>query len=547
MRKGTPRCQTHLKNPRLRNPHHLPVALALLRTLKLPKTPKLCTLPKPSSQVISRISQIFCSFLILLPIALFFSYYPILHLGDNATMNFELSIPLLWLVAFDLFGLFVIVRKHLVRESLSWTINHWYWLLFPAFLTFTLAWSLNPLRGFLTAGILWLIYLAIFLFFVLKKVLNFPPNFAHQFWRTFFGTSLVICAWCWIQCLMDLSGEPQSRTLLCDGCTATIFGFPRADGFAIEPQCMGNLLLAPALFAAWFALDPRRRQCRYLTLLFAFTATLFLTLSRGAIYAFLVLLIFLTIIQIIRTKKFTIIKSWLITILAFFVTLGAQGIMATIGPTSDTFSTAVTKTIHQLSLGLIDLRNAAPEGTSTSAEPAELTPTDPAPEPEQPAEDTPTTPVFDGYIAGSTDARLRLTDSALQIWRASPTTTLLGVGLGGAGQALYDHNLSPAPKEIVQNEYFSLLLETGLVGVFLAAITILAALRLILKNPLSTPIFALVIAYAVTLCFFSGFANALQIYLLPPIFALVATIPSSHIANLPPHKHHLRPPHLIRK
>lgn len=518
----------------------------------MPKTStsRASTPAKASLPTISRISQIFCSLLILLPITLFFSYYPILHLGDNATMNFELSIPLIWLVVFDLFGLFVIVHQHLVRESAGWIIDHWYWLLFPAFLTFTLAWSLNPLRGLLTAGILWLIYLAIFLFMALKKVLNFPPNFTHSFWKIFFSTSIIICVWCWVQCLMDVGGEPQSTTLLCDGCISAIFGFPRADGFAIEPQFMGNLLLAPTLFAAWFALDRRRRRRHYLGLFCIFLTTLFLTLSRGAIYAFLVALVLLTIVQVIRTRKATIIYHWLIVAAAFILTLGAQGIMAAVGPTSDTFTTAISKSIHQLSLGIIDLRTGSASGDNSTSEikagsdPESANDSTDEPisisDPEKASESSAPAPAFDGYIEGSTDARLRLTDSALTIWRSSPTTILFGVGLGAAGQALYDHQLSPAPKEIVQNEYFSLLLETGIIGILLALLTIVAAIRLILKNPFHTPLMMLLIAYAITLCFFSGFANALQIYLLPPLFALVATIPSSHFANLPPHRHHLR-------
>ena len=37
-----------------------------------------------------------------LPAVLFFSYYPILSLGNDATMNFEFSLPLIWLILFDL-------------------------------------------------------------------------------------------------------------------------------------------------------------------------------------------------------------------------------------------------------------------------------------------------------------------------------------------------------------------------------------------------------------------------------------------------------------
>lgn len=541
------------------------------------KTAKASSAKAETKRELSRTSEVFCFFLLILPICLFFSYFPVIHLGDNASMNFELSIPLIWLIVFDIFGIVVLIRQHLLGESFGWLASHWYLLLFPAFLTLSLAWSLNPLRGLLTVGIIWLLFLAIFLFLSLKKVLNFPPNFAQRFWRIFFGTSLLICAWCWIQCLMDLSGESQSRTLLCDGCLSTVFGFPRPDGFAIEPQFMGNLLLAPTIFAGWFALTSATHRRRYYLIFFVFLITLFLTLSRGAIYAFLLAFFLLTILQLIRTKKAKTLLGWVIIVLAFVVTLGAQGFMATIGPTSDDFATAVAKSVHQLSLGVIDLRDEAKQidvdganatakitsaktfsffdsakaaqnrsiaaatsdgSVSDISETSKITNTPEASETTKASGASDTAPVFDGYIAGSTDTRLRLTDSALAIWRQSPRNVLLGVGLGGAGQALYDNNLSPAPKEIVQNQYASLLLETGLIGVLLATFTVIVLCRLLFKNPLSTPLVALLIAYAVTLCFFSGLANALQIYLMPPLIALVATIPSSKFAG----PHH-RSPH----
>ena len=37
----------------------------------------------------------------LLPAALYCSYYPIIKLGETNSMNFELSLPLIWLVLFD--------------------------------------------------------------------------------------------------------------------------------------------------------------------------------------------------------------------------------------------------------------------------------------------------------------------------------------------------------------------------------------------------------------------------------------------------------------
>lgn len=46
-----------------------------------------------------KVSKITLALLAILPIALFFSYYPVISLGSDATMNFEFSIALFTLLA----------------------------------------------------------------------------------------------------------------------------------------------------------------------------------------------------------------------------------------------------------------------------------------------------------------------------------------------------------------------------------------------------------------------------------------------------------------
>ena len=48
-----------------------------------------------------KLNKIFKDLVKLLPLVLFFSYYPVISFGANETMNFELSLPLIWLVIFD--------------------------------------------------------------------------------------------------------------------------------------------------------------------------------------------------------------------------------------------------------------------------------------------------------------------------------------------------------------------------------------------------------------------------------------------------------------
>ena len=50
----------------------------------------------------NKLSSLFRLFVYILPGVLFFSYYPLMHFGANESMNFELSLPIIWLILFDL-------------------------------------------------------------------------------------------------------------------------------------------------------------------------------------------------------------------------------------------------------------------------------------------------------------------------------------------------------------------------------------------------------------------------------------------------------------
>ena len=526
------------------------------------------------------LNKVFEYFLYVLPAVLFFSYYPIISFGANETMNFELSLPLIWLVLFDLLVFVILIREKRLFKGLK---KKWPWLLLPVYLTVSVFWSLSPVRGVLTVGILWLIYFAINGMYEFREL--FDEGFRRKFLKWLFGSTLVICAWCLLQCILDLAGVGREYSLMCAGCTYKMFGFPHPNGFAIEPQFMGNLLLAPAIISGWIALkddhnsnlrgrgsslpssrgsDPsyldqrspagRRLKARSkllacstptavgrnlrkplrILLLVVFSSTLFLTFSRGAIYAFVVAWIFLSVFVVVRKKKGErkevgkkVGVVWGMMALAFLFTLNLQGVMAQVSPTDDTYWSGVTKVLNHLSLGKIDLRGGKADAEKTQALESEIT--------EEKREEDDLGAVeklvensvdkeeaaFDGYVEESTNTRVRLTDLAVKVWSQDFRTVLFGVGLGGAGQALYLNNLSPAPKEIIQNEYASLLLETGLIGISLFILTMIFILKAVIKNKGAGLILTLIIAYGVTLMFFSGLPNALQIYLLPAVVLIV--------------------------
>lgn len=455
-----------------------------------------------------RLNKIYTFLIYVLPAVLFFSYYPIISFGANENMNFEISLPLIWLVVFDVIAFGILVKKKLLQKIL----RKWQWWLLPIFMSFSVLWSPNLVRGILTMGILWLIYFAIFSFVILKKEIDFPKKFKENFWKIFFSSSLVVCAWCFLQCILDVVGVPRECTLMCRGCVSQAFGFPHPNGFAIEPQFMGNLLLAPTLVAAWLLMKKNKnlKHNGFKFIFFFIASTLFLTFSRGAIYAFVVAMIFMSVVFLVKKIGFKkIAMTWGVIVLSFLFALNLQGVLAQVSPTNDTYVSGVSKVLNHLSLGIIDIRAKA----DSPVEEVEVeNKNDEAGENEA---------IYDGYVEESTNIRMGLTKNAIKVWLRDFKTMVLGVGIGGAGQAMYDAGLIGSPKEIVQNEYASILLETGLIGFLIIIFTFVMILKIIRKNPIRIIILTLGISYAVSLLFFSGFANALQIYLLMPVLYIV--------------------------
>lgn len=432
----------------------------------------------------------------ILPAVLFFSYHPVISLGQTESMYLELSLPLIWLVIFDGVSFIQFLKE---RPKL----NKKLFLLAPFLIFFitSIIWSPNKLRAVLTVGMFILIVFAILSLIFLKKNLD-----NKVLVKIFLGSTIFICAWCWLQSLIDLFGASREVSLMCAGCTSEMFGFPHPNGFAIEPQFMGNLLLAPALYIIYMlAKNPSKKLY---VLGFFVLATLFLTFSRGAIYSFAVALLFMLIALSFSKKSWKCLKTVPLVLFAFLFTLNAQGIFAAVSKTNDTYFTGISKSLNQLSLGIIDISEKTP--APESAEKVE-----PASEVLQP----PVAPesAFDGYVEESTDTRLRLSDQAVKIWQQDAGTMFVGVGVGGAGTKLFENGYSASPREIVQNEFFEILLELGIIGLVLLVPIAILIFKETKKNKSSIFLFSLYIAFGLSFMFFSGLPNALHIFLLPAL------------------------------
>ena len=480
------------------------------------------------------LDQIRFAMLFALPAVLFCGYYPLFLLGQNNSMNFKLSLPLIWLFVFAIISIPTFIRqfKKALKARQIWPFT----IALPLYLSLSIIWSPNPLRATLTAGIFWCIFISIPSIITITK--NITNKQRKQLIWTILITSVVFSLWCWIQCLLDIIGIDRSSTLLCAGCTYQSFGFPHPNGMAIEPQFMGNLLIAPTLLALWCIksklISPKNTRLKILLIAIAFflCATLFLTFSRGAIYAFGIGLLVMIVWSIVQ-KRFHL-SQIIIPICAFLFTLCAQGLMATAAPTHENFTTGVTKALHQLSLGVIDIRQT--EDTS-SVEVTEITENSEVANTEAVASENTATsakPEFSGYVEQSTDVRVNLTNYALRLWTSSPKILIFGTGLGGAGTALnqaFPEEVTSA-KEIVQNQYASLLLETGIVGILLAGLFLVVAIMQLWKSQRRPLLISILVAYLVSLFFFSGLPSALQVYLWLPLLdflVLVASFTNSSV------------------
>ena len=297
-------------------------------------------------------------------------------------------------------------------------------------------------------------------------------------------------------------------------------------------------------------------------------ATLYLTFSRGAIFSFWFGLILLNLFLIIYSRKPKTIQPqklvkpysprklaallFAVAVIPFLFTLFSQGLFTALGPTRHSFLDGIATSINHLSLGSLKLGPPTPNQSPVelpSSSPSDFAPQAPTSKQQEPYSDSPKpAPTFSGYIKESTHIRLNLNYLALTSWHRSSSRALLGVGLGGTGPSLYQEFPElGSPKEIIQNEYFAVLYELGLIGVITIIITSLNIYILYHKNykksknptkqPPSRPIgfmilnsfvdhprafylSTLVVSYGLTFCFFSGLPNALHIYLLPPLLFL---------------------------
>lgn len=252
--------------------------------------------------------------------------------------------------------------------------------------------------------------------------------------------------------LATASLEPTAFGTLCRGCSASVFGFPRINLFAAEPQFFASSLL-PAFFLALFV-KSRLAQVS----LFSTSLAIALTFSRGAFMAIVGALIIYILTGLFVKKSPKISKSS-IALIAFgtligFLLMFGSAVLRFPNTPHIAHNTAVSM-IDQLSLGIINL----PQKTNST--PSLETPT---------GKNTPTTPPSEsftpaGFVEASSNERLDAANLALKAWLNQPRTILFGVGLGNLGPYLQNINISVPTDQTVYIMYILLLSGLGIIGI----------------------------------------------------------------------------------
>ena len=438
------------------------------------------------------------------PIAIWFSFHPTMSFGQSDTLNPKLSITLIYAVILALVGLSKIWRNRcaLIKDKSVWIVS-----IFVLWSGLSLFWTANLLRGVLTFGIvgsLFLIFLAALS--GRKKLQKILPALV----KVLIVMAVAMSIFAWGQMFAGVWLD-QSVTLLCNGCVAEQFGFVRPNGFTIEPQFLGSLLIAPALILLWKILKQRNNWITNAVFIFI-SSTLIITLSRGAIFAFIisVAILLIQIFTIKNLRKISIGVGFII--MSMIVALLLQGLTTVINLNfNETFSSAIARSLNQISMGIIKINvnsgeNESKVSTDEISESSEIESLEAEVASQQ------TAPNFDGYVEESTDIRLMLSRLAIKTWAENSTTMIAGVGIGGAGVAMNSKFPNEiGAREIVQNEFVEILLERGVVG---TVIFVTIIIGLIYKARQQKVFWAIIIAFLVQWNFFSGYPSALHIFLI---------------------------------
>ncbi len=316
--------------------------------------------------------------------------------------------------------------------------------------------------------------------------------------------------------------------ILCKNCTGAVFGFPRINLFAAEPQFLANSLL-PFLFIALYSFIKDKSKLSILALILV-SLSIGLTFSRGAFIAVMFGLLSFWVLSF-KNKKQLLIGS-LVIIVSMFAAIAMLITSASIKYKSVdniTYDTANT-VLEQLSLGVLSLpkkQEAVSPQTAPSAEPQQIKSN------EQETFESP------GLIEESSNERLEAASLAIKSWTSNIKNVLIGTGLGNLGPYVVANINSSAPANLTVYIYYVLIIsELGLLGIVGFLLLLLSSLVILFSKykfnqPIFMPVvFAIIVAFAVQYMFFGSYINVVYIWLWLGLAAAFASLSQKQLSNL---------------
>ena len=375
----------------------------------------------------------------------------------------------------------------------------------------SIAWSLYPARSLLLAGSIVLLLLTVVCawWFVAAQLSRKKRDALIQYMLAAAALYSILAV---IQ-LTIFTFTNQTLGTLCTGCTAAVFGFPRINGFAAEPQFLANALL-PFVFAALYVLFTKPTKLAWVALI----GTVFsigLTFSRGALFALFIALaaiaICLYIYKLARPLRIIAMYAAIFISLcaSFFMLIGSASIRY--ANTPHIAYETLDSILEHLTVGMVNLPESVanqqtPVPTSTSLDTATTAQ-------DSTADNTFVSP---GLIESSGNERLGAAKLALQAWNHSPLTALLGVGAGNLGPFVVANIDANAPSNLTVYIYYVLLLaELGIVGLglFIVMFAVVMYKLLRMHSHGSILLFGLLLAFLLQFLFFGSYINAMYVWL----------------------------------
>lgn len=300
------------------------------------------------------------------------------------------------------------------------------------------------------------------------------------------------------------STTTETLGILCKNCTSAVFGFPRINGFAAEPQFYANALL-PFLFIslAWYY--KYKSKLSLLALIFS-TLAIGLTFSRGAYFALAIALIVFSILIVVTKRSIKQLALIFVIILA----TGALSLAMLVGAATYKYQqtpnityNTVKSTLEHLTLGEINLPNKQAVVVNTNISPGNS--------------DNFVSP---GLIESSTNERLGAADLAIKAWQYSNKTFLIGTGAGNLGPFVVNNIDANAPNNLTVYIYYILVVaELGIFGLIafigIAFSGLLSVFKLIKSQNglvfITTA--SILVAFIVQYLFFGSYINVVYIWI----------------------------------